>query len=106
MSTCGLFRAWHLHEDLGLNVALPVLPMHGPRKRGLPRVRASRVRIRSTTCTPPLRSVWDVRRLLSWIRSQEPESPIGLNSMSLGAYIASLVASLEDGLSSRSSASR
>jgi len=28
-----LFRAWHLHEDLGLNVALPVLPMHGPRAR-------------------------------------------------------------------------
>jgi alpha/beta superfamily hydrolase len=42
--------------------------------------------------------VWDVRRLVSWIRSQEPGSPIGLNSMSLGAYIASLVASLEDGL--------
>ena len=44
-------------------------------------------------------AVWDVRRLLSWIRSQEPDSPIGLNSMSLGGYISSLVASLEDGLS-------
>ena len=43
-------------------------------------------------------AVWDVRRLLSWIRSQEPESPIGLNSISLGGYVASLVASLEDGL--------
>ncbi len=30
-----LFRAWHLHSDLGLNVVLPVLPMHGPRARGL-----------------------------------------------------------------------
>ena len=29
-----LFRAWHLHEDLGLNVVLPVLPMHGPRGTG------------------------------------------------------------------------
>ena len=29
-----LFRAWHLHEDLGLNVVLPVLPMHGPRATG------------------------------------------------------------------------
>ncbi len=29
---------------------------------------------------------------------QEPDSPIGLNSMSLGGYISSLVASLEDGL--------
>ena len=40
-------------------------------------------------------AVWDIRRLLSWIRSQEPESLIGLNSLSLGGYIASLVASLE-----------
>jgi hypothetical protein len=43
-------------------------------------------------------AVWDVRRLLSWIRSQQPESPIGLNSISLGGYVTSLVASLEDGL--------
>ena len=42
--------------------------------------------------------MWDIRRLLSWIRSQEPDSPIGLNSLSLGGYIASLVASLENGL--------
>ena len=43
-------------------------------------------------------AVWDIRRLLSWIRSQEPESRIGLNGMSLGGYIAALVASLEPGL--------
>jgi hypothetical protein len=39
--------------------------------------------------------VWDIRRLLSWIRLQEPESLIGLNSLSLGGYIAALVASLD-----------
>ena len=43
-------------------------------------------------------AVWDIRRLLSWIRSQEPESQIGLNGLSLGGYIAALVASLETGL--------
>jgi hypothetical protein len=32
-----VFRAWHLHRDLGVNVVLPVLPMHGPRGRRLPR---------------------------------------------------------------------
>lgn len=43
--------------------------------------------------------MWDIRRLLSWIRSQEEEeSLIGLNGLSLGGYIASLVASLEEGL--------
>ena len=43
-------------------------------------------------------AVWDIRRLLSWIRAQQPESPIGMNSISLGGYVTSLVASLEDGL--------
>jgi hypothetical protein len=42
--------------------------------------------------------VWDTRRLLAWIRLQEPKSLIGLNGLSLGGYIASLVASLEKGL--------
>lgn len=90
-----LFRAWHLHEDLGLNVVLPVLPLHGPRKKKgsafpghdlLDNVHAT------------AQAVWGVRRLISWIRTHEPDSRIGLNSMSLGGYITSLVASLEDGL--------
>ena len=44
------------------------------------------------------RAVWDIRRLLSWIRSEQPESPIGMYSISLGGYVTSLVASLEEGL--------
>ena len=93
-----LFRAWHLHEDLGLNVALPVLPLHGPRKRGLPKGVAFPAENLIDNVHATAQAVWDIRRLLSWIRSQEPDSAIGLNSMSLGGYIASLVASLEDGL--------
>ncbi|MGZ8690723.1 MAG: alpha/beta hydrolase family protein [Aeromicrobium sp.] len=93
-----LFRAWHLHEDLGLNVVLPVLPMHGPRARGLPKGTVFPGEDVMDDVHAAAQSVWDVRRLLSWIRSQEPESPIGLNSISLGGYIASLVASVEDGL--------
>lgn len=31
---------------------------------------------------------------------EEPDAPIGLNSMSLGGYVAALVASLDDGLTS------
>ncbi len=93
-----LFRAWHLHEDLGLNVVMPVLPLHGPRKRGRPKGAAFPGENLLDNVHATAQAVWDVRRLLSWIRSQEPDSAIGLNSMSLGAYIASLVASLEDGL--------
>lgn len=93
-----LFRAWHLHNDLGLNVVLPVLPMHGPRARGLSKGAVFPGEDVMNNVHATAQSVWDVRRLLSWIRSQEPESSIGLNGISLGGYVASLVASLEDGL--------
>ncbi len=93
-----LFRAWHLHEDLGLNVVLPVLPLHGPRARGLPQGAAFPGENVLDDIHAAAHAVWDVRRVLSWIRSEEPDSPIGLNSISLGGYITSLVASLEDNL--------
>ncbi len=89
-----LFRAWHLHDDLGLNVVLPVLPMHGPRARGgLPKGSVFPGEDVMDNVHAAAQAVWDIRRLLSWIRSQQPESPIGLNSISLGGYVASLVAS-------------
>jgi dienelactone hydrolase len=90
-----LFRARHLHERLGLNVLLPVMPLHGPRKiKGvawpgqdvLDDVHAA------------AQAVWDIRRLISWIRAQEPDSKVGVNGMSLGGYVSSLVASVQDGL--------
>ncbi|MCH9734740.1 MAG: hypothetical protein K0U78_09330, partial [Actinomycetia bacterium] len=93
-----LFRAWHLHEDLGLNVVLPVLPMHGPRARGLPKGAVFPGEDVMDNVHAAAQAVWDVRRLLSWIRSQQPESPIGLNSISLGGFVTSLVASIEGGL--------
>lgn len=90
-----LFRARHLHEKLGLNVLLPVMPLHGPRKNKgaawpgqdvLDDVHAA------------AQAVWDIRRLISWVRNQQPDSKVGVNGMSLGGYVASLVASVEDGL--------
>lgn len=93
-----LFRAWHLHEDLGLNVILPVLPLHGPRARGLPKGVAFPGEDVLDDVHATAQAVWDIRRLISWISSQEPQSPIGVNGISLGGYVASLVASLEDGL--------
>lgn len=93
-----LFRAWHLHHDLGLNVILPVLPMHGPRSRGLPKSAVFPGEDVMDNVHATAQAVWDIRRLLSWIRRQQPESPVGLYSISLGGYVSSLVASLEDGL--------
>jgi hypothetical protein len=93
-----LFRAWHLYRDLGLNVVLPVLPMHGPRARNLPKGVAFPSEDVLNDVHGAAQAVWDIRRLLSWIRSQQPGSMIGLNGISLGGYLTSVVASLDDGL--------
>lgn len=90
-----LFRARHLHEDLGLNVLLPVLPLHGPRRS---KGAAFPGQDLLDDVHAAAQAVWDVRRLISWIRTQEPDAKIGLNGMSLGGYVSALIASLEDGL--------
>ena len=41
-------------------------------------------------------AVWDIRRLVSWIRAQGATS-IGLYGVSLGAYVVSLLAGIEEG---------
>ena len=93
-----LFRAWHMHEDLGLNVILPVLPMHGPRAKGLPKGAVFPGEDVMDDIHGTAQAVWDVRRVLAWIRAQQPDAKIALNSISLGGYISALVASLDDHL--------
>ena len=87
--------ACNLHEDFGLNVILPVMPLHGPRARDLPRGKAIPGEEVLDDVHFAAQAVWDVRRVLSWIRRQEPAAPIGLNAISLGGYVSSLVASLD-----------
>jgi hypothetical protein len=93
-----LFRAWHLHQDLGLNVLFPVLPLHGPRARDMPKGAAFPSEDVLDDVHGAAHAVWDIRRLLSWIRSQQPNPVIGLNGISLGGYLTSLVGSLDDGI--------
>lgn len=93
-----LFRAWHLHRDLGLNVILPVLPMHGPRARGLPKGAAFPGEDVLDDVHATAQAVSDVRSVIAWIREQQPGARIGLNGMSLGGYISALVGSLDDDL--------
>ena len=93
-----LFRAWHLYDDFGLNVMLPVLPMHGPRAKGLPKGAVFPGENVMDDVHGTAQAVWDVRRIIAWIRAQQPDARIGLNSISLGGYIAALVASLDDDL--------
>jgi X-Pro dipeptidyl-peptidase (S15 family) len=94
-----LLRAQWLHEDLGLNVVLPVLPLHGPRRRGLPRDADFPGEDVLDNVHGAAQAVWDIRRLVSWIRAQDPTARIGMTGISLGGYVVSLVAGVEDGLS-------
>ena len=93
-----VFRAWPLHERLGLNIAMPVLPLHGPRARGLAKGAVFPGEDVLDDVHATAQAVWDIRRLLSWIREHEPQSRIGVYGLSLGGYVAALVASLDDGL--------
>ena len=83
-----------LHEKLGLNLAFPVLPLHGPRGRG----RMSGAEVLSPDYLRMVhlfaQAVWDVRRTLSWIRART-DQPIGLHGISLGGYVSALVAAFE-----------
>ncbi len=93
-----LFRAWHLHEQLGLNVVLPVLPMHGPRAKGLPKGAVFPGEDVLDDIHATANAVYDVRGLLGWIRHEQPDAHIGMYGLSLGGFIAALVASLDDDL--------
>jgi hypothetical protein len=75
-----------------------VLPMHGPRSRFLPKGTAFPSEDVVDNVHGVAQAVWDIRRLLFWIRSQDPDAAIGLNGISLGGYLTSLIASLEDSL--------
>ena len=96
MDFTGLHTA-RLHRALGVNVALPVLPLHGPRKvtkvSGEPFLSFDLM----NTVHGFAQSIWDIRRLLSWIRAQGATS-IGLYGISLGAYVVALLAGIEDGI--------
>ncbi len=93
----GLTADW-IHEELGLNVLMPVLPLHGPR---------SSTRFSGGGLLQPefanvlhlfAQAVWDIRRQVDWIRSRG-DAPIGLYGISLGAYTVSLASALIDDLS-------
>jgi hypothetical protein len=92
------FRARWLHEVLGLNLVFPVQPLHGPRRRGLPREVTYPGPDVMDNVHGAAQAVWDVRRVLSWIRTEDPCVPIGLIGVSLGGYNVALVGSLESDL--------
>ncbi len=91
------FRAQHLHHDLGWNVAAIVLPVHGSRSPS----RMGGEQFLSFDMVNSVhalaQSAWDVRRLLSWVRAQDPTSLV-LHGVSLGGYVSALTTCLDGDL--------
>lgn len=82
---------------LGLNVLIPVLPLHGPRRRSVHSGTGFLGLDVVDTLHAEAQAVWDIRRLLGWIRAQEP-SAIGALGLSLGGYTTAVYASVDEGL--------
>lgn len=82
----------------GVNLAFPVLPLHGPRAVNTLVSGAGFIGGDvSNTLHALTQTVWDIRRLVAWLRA-EGAGRIGVVGLSLGGYTTALVASLEDGL--------
>lgn len=89
------FRTEMLHHELGLNLLMPVLPLHGPRKPAALPV-ASLLSFDLLDAFHGIsQAVWDTRRLIQWARAQGA-TQVGLYGLSMGAYVASLLSGLED----------
>jgi pimeloyl-ACP methyl ester carboxylesterase len=92
------FHAQELHK-LGLNVILPILPLHGSRRPergvtgGLPAADVM------DNIHGIAQAAWDVRGLIRWLREQDATG-VSLWGTSLGGCVAALTASLEPELAS------
>ena len=87
------FRARHLHEELGLNVALPVLPQHGPR-RDLGKAWPGFDLLGNIATM--MRAVSDVRLGASAGSADQQPTSTSVVGMSLGGPVAALTAGLDD----------
>ncbi len=92
------FEPGYLHHKLGLNIASVVLPLHGPRSTGFFSGGGYLEGDFSRLIHAERQAVWDMRRLLSWIRLNRHAPAVGAYGISLGAYNASLLAGLDDQL--------
>lgn len=92
------FRARQLHKELGLNIALLTLPVHGERT---PQGASNGARFFGLSVMDFVfaesQAIWDLRRLIGWLRS-EGASRIGVYGISLGGYTSALLAAVEDDL--------
>ena len=88
-----------LQAALGLDVALFALPLHGPRAAGWRSGEGFLDGHPSETSAALAQTIWDLRRLVGWLRAQGAPT-LGIAGFGLGGHAAALFASLESGLAS------
>jgi len=91
------FAPEYFHERLGLNLLVPVLPLHGSRRMGRRSGDGFIGAEVMDTVHAEAQAMWDIRRLLSWVRAQS-DSGVGVVGLSLGGYNAALLSSLDPAL--------
>jgi len=91
------FRVRELHRR-GINVVVPVLPLHGPRASGRVRGEDLMTIDMVDSMHGMAQAAWDLRRVIRWLRLSQDADAVGLIGYSLGALVVALVASLEDDL--------
>jgi len=91
------FDVGRLHTELGLNLIMPCLPLHGAR---------SATRMSGGELLQPdylavihlfAQSIWDIRRTIAWVRNRGAPK-MGLYGISLGGYNVAIASALEPDL--------
>jgi hypothetical protein len=93
-----LFRPRWLHHRLGLNLLLPVLPLHGPRREGLRSGDGYLDGDFPNFIHAEAQAMHDIRSLIGWLRDAQQAPAVGAFGYSLGGYNAALLSCLEERL--------
>jgi dienelactone hydrolase len=87
-----------LHERLGMNLLVPTLPLHGRRKVGRRSGDGFITGDILDSVHAEAQTIWDIRRLLSWVREDQAAPAVGAMGYSLGGYNTALLSSLDNDL--------
>lgn len=93
LADLGGMRARYLHERHGLNVISYVMPLHGPRRLGSGYGSELFTGGVANLIHGQAQAMWDLRRIISWIRAQGGER-IAVHGLSLGGYTTALLSAL------------
>ncbi|MGQ0696951.1 MAG: alpha/beta hydrolase family protein [Panacagrimonas sp.] len=99
-----LFKPGLLHQRLGLNVLMPILPLHGPRRAGRQSGDLYLDGDLLDLLFAQTQALWDLRRWLAWLRDSQAElfegtaPQIGVYGISLGGYNTALLTGYESKL--------